>query len=1354
MKFRLGLLLAMVIMLPAVVSAVPWFCMDRFSSNDFHEYPEIEIVNMQSSLYCIDNEYRSPSPLLAGDALGFSGLTYMWISGPDSPLEEASLSRDAYYHSADPAGLAGYILTSGTRRAILRWQNDKRFDQPQFNPSISGYDIERKRNDQQSWSTIATNIQVLNYTDSTISSSYTYAYRIFSLDSEGRRLPYSWSCTPTVLASTDRRSWVESISCREDQLVSNPQTYSAVFHVENLTNGDVCSAYLYYHSPTDATELNRWHLVTGLTIDPANDRVTVPPQSLTLDQAKKAGFIGFALIVNNRVYPQDATFTNLTSVRQLYGCSYNNRVIAGGWSHYVMNPESTEWRTALTNHLSSRITQGFDGFWLDNAFPDLGSQDWFLTWIPWEYTTAADFQTDMIGLLQHIRTAIGTAEMYVNSAVMPFNGPSGLDAYYDHVDIDLVHEINNESGNKWLWVAAILQRAAQSAEVVVESLATRWGDPEARLNDLATYFNVLPDGGNEMYFGYAPRGSSEDDVIRLRYYAELLNYLGAPLTGSAHDYSVFATETASPGDCTPANALQYRRFEKGVVFQNIHTEVPGTAIDLDFEALGLPGTMWKVSTSAENQEAHTGANLTTSQVDDGYHLLATYPVFLLYDPIQYPEIADAAMEPLVADGATINSIRVQLTTPAIDVTSISIYDPDPSNNLISGKLGVVLYDDGVHGGDAVAGDDIFTGAFEAPLPWSVQAGTYSLDAWVNAASGLINFTEVDVTVETATLRYENKSVDTALQYTGQPRNATPVDFNSDGKTDLIITFTNNYAQAYRLDHYLAGGIPVFGDDSTYRFPSFTGPAAGTAGILAADYNNDGDIDFFAPNPNGARLYFNNGATYENHSANSNISTLAGNAVGGAWGDYDRDGLVDLFVQYGSNDSAVGHPGKLLRNNPQGGLFTAVSSVTTSLLSNSAIWADFDADAHLDLMLVGAGDGQAGGNTVYWINQGDGTFVNEAASRIPAIALQTYLKGHTSAAAGDMNSDGFIDVAFVGSLYYGYLENTGTGNFEIRAFAREQSGEIPLDISVIDFDLDGYQDIAFSGGTTTTQAYILANREGSGGQRVMVDVSDEVGLERDASFQGLATSDFDRDGVVDIYLGRAASSQEFFFKGTRAEGQPANHWIGVRVQSLYGANNYLGLGATVAIEGVTDPTVKQVQVIDGGSGRASQNDRVVVFGLGDYSGEVWVRACMPNGVQTGAPLAHYAVDQTITITDHSPAVDNDSVLGYMVYDLNDGSTDWEFYWETDYASQSYFDKVVFGTVSQRCGIGLAEVTWDTPNVIHEQLDLGNGRWSHKMTVPAHCEARCVIPFTVESSLNASEPSRSAVHNLNMPTCLQQ
>jgi enediyne biosynthesis protein E4 len=191
--------------------------------------------------------------------------------------------------------------------------------------------------------------------------------------------------------------------------------------------------------------------------------------------------------------------------------------------------------------------------------------------------------------------------------------------------------------------------------------------------------------------------------------------------------------------------------------------------------------------------------------------------------------------------------------------------------------------------------------------------------------------------------------------------------------------------------------------------------------LWADYDNDGFDDLLVVNLNPTRnfLYHNNrDGTFTRvptTSTNNPIATdvWSTGAQCGAWGDYDNDGLPDLYVT--DNYTSTGQKNRLYHNNGNGTFTNVVSppSPAGSLL-NGVAWGDYDNDGYLDLFMA-----SAPGNNALYHNNGDGTF-----TRI----LTGDPVNHTgcfSCAWVDYDNDGFLDLFVTGTTNLLYHNNGNT-----------------------------------------------------------------------------------------------------------------------------------------------------------------------------------------------------------------------------------------------------------------------------------------------------------------------------------------
>ncbi|MCC7263330.1 MAG: VCBS repeat-containing protein, partial [Candidatus Latescibacteria bacterium] len=172
------------------------------------------------------------------------------------------------------------------------------------------------------------------------------------------------------------------------------------------------------------------------------------------------------------------------------------------------------------------------------------------------------------------------------------------------------------------------------------------------------------------------------------------------------------------------------------------------------------------------------------------------------------------------------------------------------------------------------------------------------------------------------------------------------DYDNDGDLDL-----------YVADYTAANGLYRNQGDGTFARAGLN-PGENIIAAAWADYDNDGDLDLYLVNHLGIspnRLYRNDGATFAEVGAAAGVADI-GIGASAAWGDSDNDGDLDLYLVRENS------PNLLYQNNGNG-TFTETGiaqGVDDSGQGEGAAWGDFDRDGDLDLYLVN----RRGANRLY------------------------------------------------------------------------------------------------------------------------------------------------------------------------------------------------------------------------------------------------------------------------------------------------------------------------------------------------------------------------------------------------------
>ena len=182
---------------------------------------------------------------------------------------------------------------------------------------------------------------------------------------------------------------------------------------------------------------------------------------------------------------------------------------------------------------------------------------------------------------------------------------------------------------------------------------------------------------------------------------------------------------------------------------------------------------------------------------------------------------------------------------------------------------------------------------------------------------------------------------------------------------------DNYPDLYVANSGTPGCLYHNNGDGTFtkvEEEPFLSDISYCSGASWGDADNDGDLDLFVPTGQLGMyqdfFYLNNGdGTFTKITDSPLVNELTW-ASGSAWGDYDKDGDLDLAV--GAYD---GH--NLLYNNDGTGNFTKVENnafVEDANYTEGIAWADIDMDGDLDIFA--AKNNYFGGNNALFLNDGN------------------------------------------------------------------------------------------------------------------------------------------------------------------------------------------------------------------------------------------------------------------------------------------------------------------------------------------------------------------------------------------------
>ena len=403
----------------------------------------------------------------------------------------------------------------------------------------------------------------------------------------------------------------------------------------------------------------------------------------------------------------------------------------------------------------------------------------------------------------------------------------------------------------------------------------------------------------------------------------------------------------------------------------------------------------------------------------------------------------------------------------------------------------------------------------------------------------------------------------------------------------------------------------------------------TKQVQWVDFDNDGDKDLFVTSAKGLnKLYENDGNLNLTDITNSTgLDLTATNSWGSSWGDYNNDGLLDVYICF--RDFGDTQPNALFKNNGDS-TFTNVSiDVGLNQIIDPTFCAaffDFDNDGWQDIFVTNHKFSQS----YLYRNNGDETFTD-----ISVFSGANIFVDGMSTTIGDYNNDGFFDIYVTNNPPGNYqLKNNGDGTFTNvaaslgTAFYSVAWGAVFLDADN-DTDLDLYVSGMLDGSTTLPSAFYENSNFNN------FNIPSNIGFENDVarSFSN-AIGDVDNDGFPDIYVINE-NSNNFLWKNTT---QNSNNWLKIKLEGT--TSNKDGIGSLIEIF-VNGKSQYRYTLI--GEGYIAQNSNSEFFGLGSATMIDYVKVHWLSGIED--ILYNVTSNNAITV------VEGENVLSTTDIDLN-------------------------------------------------------------------------------------------------------
>ena len=268
------------------------------------------------------------------------------------------------------------------------------------------------------------------------------------------------------------------------------------------------------------------------------------------------------------------------------------------------------------------------------------------------------------------------------------------------------------------------------------------------------------------------------------------------------------------------------------------------------------------------------------------------------------------------------------------------------------------------------------------------------------------------------------------------------DYDNDGWLDLFVIGAEGRGHLFRN---LGNGS--FADVTA---KAKVADVKGARKALFIDLDHDGDLDLLLVGRGQRTVYRNNlDGTFTDATASLGLAG-AGDARDAVFADFDDDGRVDVFVTNEHGSDVLFHNGGAQAFSDA----TAARGLTSSGGSGAAAVGDYNNDGLLDLFVASTN----GGEPTLWLNKGNGTFTRDGRSSAALRAVRS--TPGLAATFVDYNNDGWLDLVVAGTTKVSLFRNDGTGRFVDRSTlipdpVRSAGASA---IAVSDVDGDGDEDL--------------------------------------------------------------------------------------------------------------------------------------------------------------------------------------------------------------------------------------------------------------------------------------------------------
>ena len=500
--------------------------------------------------------------------------------------------------------------------------------------------------------------------------------------------------------------------------------------------------------------------------------------------------------------------------------------------------------------------------------------------------------------------------------------------------------------------------------------------------------------------------------------------------------------------------------------------------------------------------------------------------------------------------------------------------------------------------------------------------------------------------------FANIAATAGVDVVGHAGGSVVEDFDGDGWLDIVVSSRG-----------LRDQLRFFHNEGNGRFAEQTDQAGlrgqlGGLNLAHADYDNDGNRDLLVlrgawmgeagRHPNS--LLQNQGqGTFQDITQAAGIFSLHP-THSGAWGDYNNDGWLDLYLGNESSPTpSPPHPCELYRNNGNGTFTNIAAQVGVDNIGfvKGLVWGDYDNDGMLDLYLS-----HLNGHNVLYHNE-DGHFTNVAETaqvRAPYVSFPTWFWDYDNDGWQDILVAGF-DMANLDDMAAIYLDlpfsaeyprlyhNNGDGTF---ADYTHQAGLdrviLPMGANFGDLDNDGWLDAYFGTGMPDLRTLLPNRMFRNAAGKYFQDVTSSGGFGTLQKGHGISFADFDHDGDQDIYQVLGAAFEGDVYRNALLENPGhGNHWITLFLQGERSNRDAIGARICVRILTTKNQTREIYRTVGSGGSFGSSPLRQEI-GLGQATAIKFVEVTWPASGKKQR-FSNLALDQAYRLLERNPLPQN-------------------------------------------------------------------------------------------------------------------